>query len=280
MKIKIKFNKTLHHIDDIEPTCTLNELKIQIMKCIGCDSVDLKLRFNYPPTLLDTSDNFQGKGDQKTVTDYDLQQGDVIHVDILKPLEELDLSRCLKIEKVAADNSCLFNSICILIPGESRTPSQLRTIISEYIQMNPDVYTMLVLGKSIDDYCDWINLGNSWGGYIELSIFSKLYRCQFVVFDTHTVQAIRLGDYEEVAYLNYNGIHYNPIVLNTGKSKTTIFKVDNESIFNQAQQLTIDQNSQVATKKIKCSVCQVILNSQFEAKDHSNKTNHYAYEEV
>ena len=55
---------------------------------------------------------------------------------------------------------------------------QLRQKIAFYILEHQDQYNEVVLGKSPLDYSAWIQSDASWGGSIELRIFSDLYRVQ------------------------------------------------------------------------------------------------------
>lgn len=58
---------------------------------------------------------------------------------------------------VAANNSCLFNSLAYLLEGKRLDLSdQLRAIVASIILSQPDVYTEAVLEKVPADYCAWI----------------------------------------------------------------------------------------------------------------------------
>ena len=83
--------------------------------------------------------------------------------------------------EVPADNHCLFYSIYYTI-NEAQlnqvSARQLRQKIAFYILEHQDQYNEVVLGKSPLDYSAWIQSDASWGGSIELRIFSDLYRVQ------------------------------------------------------------------------------------------------------
>ena len=83
--------------------------------------------------------------------------------------------------EVPADNHCLFYSIYYTVNEarlEQSAARQLRQKIAFYILENQDQYSEVVLGKSPLDYSAWIQSDASWGGSIELRIFSDLYKVQ------------------------------------------------------------------------------------------------------
>lgn len=71
------------------------------------------------------------------------------------------------------DNSCLFRAFNTAFFGAMDNMTELRSIIAQNIQANPDVYSAVVLDQRPDDYCRWIQSEDSWGGAIELDILSK-----------------------------------------------------------------------------------------------------------
>ena len=58
-----------------------------------------------------------------------------------------------------------------LIDMPNQLKKVLREIISSEILNNPIDYNEAILERPIEDYCDWILRGDSWGGGIEISIF-------------------------------------------------------------------------------------------------------------
>ena len=49
----------------------------------------------------------------------------------------------------------------------------MREIIANAVAADPENYSEAVLGRSNQEYCEWIQKSNSWGGAIELSILSQ-----------------------------------------------------------------------------------------------------------
>lgn len=71
------------------------------------------------------------------------------------------------------DNSCLFRAFNTAFFGAMDNMTELRSIIAQSIQVNPETYSAVVLDQQPDDYCRWIQTEDAWGGAIELDILSK-----------------------------------------------------------------------------------------------------------
>ena len=48
-----------------------------------------------------------------------------------------------------------------------------RQVIAETVAADPDTFTEGFLGRPNQEYCQWIQKSDMWGGAIELSILSK-----------------------------------------------------------------------------------------------------------
>lgn len=65
----------------------------------------------------------------------------------------------------AQDNNCCFNAIGYLLEGRSRrTAAALRAMVAEVVNLNRELYTEAVLGRSNTDYQRWITNPTKWGG--------------------------------------------------------------------------------------------------------------------
>ena len=104
----------------------------------------------------------------------------------------------------------------------------MRSMVSDFISANPDGYNPVVLGcpryadvgyslthstspLSIEQYCKFICKRDSWGGAIELSIFSELYEIQICAWDIMTCRMDTYGldkDYKLRIFVLYDGVHY------------------------------------------------------------------------
>ncbi|KAF9283563.1 ubiquitin-specific protease otu1, partial [Linnemannia elongata] len=119
----------------------------------------------------------------------------------------------LVLREVEDDNSCLFNAIAYTLDPSMKSNVQgLRQIVAKTIDANPDAYPDVVLGK---EYCEWIKKENSWGGAIELAIFSDHYKIEIDSIDVSTTRVDRFGEgqYSQRALVMYSGIHYDAVAL-------------------------------------------------------------------
>ena len=80
------------------------------------------------------------------------------------------------------DNSCMFTSVGGAIPIAD--PSGiLRNEVGEYILNHPEEYTKAILGEEPSRYVRRMKEKDTWGGAIELSILSDIYKIQICSVD-------------------------------------------------------------------------------------------------
>lgn len=68
---------------------------------------------------------------------------------------------------VPADNSCLFTSVYYVVEGGVLNPAcapEMRRLIAQIVASDPDFYSEALLGKTNQEYCDWIKRDDTWGG--------------------------------------------------------------------------------------------------------------------
>ena len=195
---------------------------------------------------------------------------------------------------VPADNSCLFTSVYYVVEGGVLNPAcapEMRRFIAQIVASDPDFYSEAILGKTNEEYCDWIKRDDTWGGAIEISILSKFYQCEICVVDTQTVRIDRFGEdagYTKRVLLIYDGIHYDPLQLVFPDPDTpplTIFSSYDDIILVQALELADEarkkrQFTDVNRFTLRCMVCQKGLTGQAEARDHAKETGHTNFGEV
>jgi ubiquitin thioesterase OTU1 len=98
--------------------------------------------------------------------------------------DPIDYSNFRIIRKIiAADNACLFNAVNYAVNKNTENADFLRELIAIEIQSNPDTYNEAVLEKTPEEYCQWICNKETWGGYIEVSILSKIFNAKIGVVD-------------------------------------------------------------------------------------------------
>lgn len=130
------------------------------------------------------------------------------------PLPGLDGVLVLRV--MPDDNSCMFRALGSAVLGDALDGmNELRSIVAQTIQAQPDFYTEGMLERKPDDYCAWIQREDSWGGGIELSILSQYFDIEICSIN---VQDLRVDRFNEGkarrCILVYSGIHYDVIALN------------------------------------------------------------------
>jgi ubiquitin thioesterase OTU1 len=111
------------------------------------------------------------------------------------------------------DNSCMFRALGSAVLSDSLDiMTELRSMVAQGIQRDPELYNEAILQRSPDDYCKWISYSDSWGGGIELSILSKEFDVEIASIN---VQDLRVDRFNEGrprrCILVYSGIHYDTI---------------------------------------------------------------------
>jgi hypothetical protein len=82
---------------------------------------------------------------------------------------------------------CMYRVVCIYI----------YIYIYTYMHTHTNgtaVYSEVMLGKSNDEYCAWIQKDQSWGGAIELGILSEHYGVEICAIDVTHVNVYRFGE--------------------------------------------------------------------------------------
>ncbi|KAI7822857.1 hypothetical protein BC939DRAFT_452823 [Gamsiella multidivaricata] len=198
----------------------------------------------------------------------------------------------LVVREVEDDNSCLFNAIAYTLdPSMKENIKGLRQIIAQAIEANPEVYPDVVLGRPRKEYCDWITREKSWGGAIELAIFSEHYNIEIDSIDVATNRVDRFGEgkYSLRTVLMYSGIHYDAVALTPGldipaECDQTQFDTTFDDIIVAGTQLAAKlkkahKYTDLATFTLRCSVCQVGLKGEKDAQQHAQQTMHTSFEE-
>jgi ubiquitin thioesterase OTU1 len=166
----------------------------------------IELKTGFPPKpLLDNT---------KTLLDYNLGDRETLRLTLTEqPVQILKNTSGLIRKIIPADNSCLFNAINYAMNTCLDNPDIMRELIAVEIKSNPDIYNEAILDKNPFDYCEWIMRNDTWGGGIELSIFSKCFQLRIGVVDINNVTIEYFGeDYSNIIYLLYDGIHYDVLV--------------------------------------------------------------------
>ncbi|KAK5107212.1 hypothetical protein LTR62_001619 [Meristemomyces frigidus] len=129
------------------------------------------------------------------------------------PVPALDGIMLLRV--MPDDNSCLFRALSSAVLGSALDGmTELRSVVAQTIQSQPDLYTKGMLEKEPSDYCAWIQREDSWGGGIELSILSQHFDIEICSVN---VQDVRVDVFNEGrstrCILVYSGIHYDVLAV-------------------------------------------------------------------
>lgn len=301
-RLRCKAKDGTHVLQGLSSRTRVRELQGQIAAITGIAPGCQRILVGYPPEGLDLSD------EDTVLGDLPIQSGDMLIVeeDQTRPKKSPTFTKhgapsyvreplpVLSRTVVPADNSCLFTSVYYVVEGGVLNPAcapEMRRLIAQIVASDPDFYSEAILGKTNQEYCDWIKRDDTWGGAIEISILSKFYQCEICVVDTQTVRIDRFGEdagYTKRVLLIYDGIHYDPLQRNFPDPDTpplTIFSSNDDIVLVQALELADEarrkrQFTDVNRFTLRCMVCQKGLTGQAEARDHAKETGHTNFGEV
>ncbi|XP_002126737.2 ubiquitin thioesterase OTU1 [Ciona intestinalis] len=295
LQLRCKTDTGTHRLNTkLFTTSTLSDLQLAIKEAIGVDSNCLKIMTGYPPKPLNLSDSSVSldelkirSGDTFTIVNKE-KKNKTVEPTVLEP-------RMLR-KEVPADNSCLFYSVFYALQGrltknDYPEAKQLRADIANVVRSNPEEYTEAVLGKTADEYSVWIQCDSSWGGGIELSILSKIYQVEIAAVD---IQTLRVDNYGQNAgyltriFLLYDGIHYDPMYLDSGNPSLptqTIFTTSDDVALTNAIKVAEGCHkarlyTDTANFNLRCLTCNTLLSGQTGAQKHAKETGHGNFGEV
>lgn len=197
------------------------------------------------------------------------------------------------------DNSCLFRSIGYAMHHNAEISQNLRTIIAECIKKDPVNYCEAILGKPPSQYVEWILRPASWGGAIELAIFSDHFQVGIIILtaeiisiDVSTGRMDRFGQgkFDKAVCVLYTGIHYDAIALAptltsaNNFDQTTFEPRHLDSVLDSAKKLALFWKSghkftDMASFTLRCEICSTGLCGQKEAQAHAMKSGHSSFVE-
>jgi len=298
VRLRCKYEQGQKVIPDVKTTTTIAGLLDKIEAISGIPAESQSIRYGYPPKKMEMSEK------TRTLLETGLKSGETLIVEgkslenwpavvESKPEPRPVVEPGIRRHEVPADNHCLFYSIYYTI-NEAQlnqvSARQLRQKIAFYILEHQDQYNEVVLGKSPLDYSAWIQSDASWGGSIELRIFSDLYRVQIHAVDIMTARVDKYNEhkYNQKIYLLYNGIHYDPLYWDSaipGLPYQTIFQssetVAEQHVIELARTLrAARQFTDTGNFKILCGNCSERFTGDREAVQHAEKTGHFNFQEI
>ncbi|WWD18666.1 hypothetical protein CI109_103119 [Kwoniella shandongensis] len=197
----------------------------------------------------------------------------------------------LQLRVVPDDNSCLFSAIGVVFEGGIEAAQQLRKVVADAIRDDPFTYSDVMLGQPRDEYIKRIVKPETWGGAIELSIFSKHYNTEISSFDVATGRCDRFGqdEYDSRAVLVYSGIHYDaltlsPLPVSPPSFHTTVFPLSDSTVLSTAEKLVGQLRARhyytdTSTFDLRCNICRVGLKGEKGAREHAMQTGHVEFGE-
>jgi ubiquitin thioesterase OTU1 len=206
--------------------------------------------------------------------------------------------------EVDADNSCLFSSIAYLLDRSNfneESSLKFRQIIINHLL--DDLFDSNLLDKPKDEYIEYIANPKNWGGALEVKMFSDIFKKQIVCIDVKTNRADIFGEdkkYPQRIYLLYNGIHYDPLVMNMELSSDpatdiTIFDSDDNEVFELMKCLLLEYKNQgerpgspgptalrefVDFYSMQCKGCNEKFKNENDALEHSLNYNHWDFKQI
>ena len=213
--------------------------------------------------------------------------------DKMKDVPEIalpELGGTLVLRIMPDDNSCLFRAIAAAVMPDLDAMNELRSVIAQTIQADPDTYNRAVLdNKDPTDYCYWIQSEDAWGGQVELQILSKQFDVEICSIDVETLRVDRYNQGMSTrCIVVYSGIHYDTIALSpfgeSPESDVKIFDTSSDEILRQAvalcQQLK-DQHyfTNTAAMTLRCGDCGSACIGETGAQEHAAMTGHYNFGE-
>ena len=198
---------------------------------------------------------------------------------------------------VNADNSCLFSSISYLMDKENFNENSsliYRLTIVDFIKENNEI-TDDFLGMPREEYINKMEDTNCWGGAIELKLFSDILEIQIASIDIQSGRVDIFGetkDYSRRIYILYNGIHYDPLVMNFEgneekfDSDITIFEPEDYDKLIKFQNLAeklklegkfVDLNN---INNYRCCKCNEEFQDEKDVMLHGQNNDHWEFEEV
>ena len=202
---------------------------------------------------------------------------DLLDDSSLLKIEEIQTNRKFSRKIIPADNNYLFNAINTCM----HSSQDLRASVCSTIKSNPKKYDSILLeGKTPNEYCSWISNPQSWGGEIELeALSSALQICiKVVIVQIPTIKTYNSSNETgKCIFLLYDGIHFDYISENP--NNLTIFSIEDEeaeaeSLRIAAQLKEERQFTDTSNFSLKCMICNCGLKGQKEALEHGKETGH------
>lgn len=194
---------------------------------------------------------------------------------------------------VDSDNSCLFSSIGYLIDNKNfseTTKYQYRQLLVNYLEDNNVEAGMLEIPK--EDYIENIQNPSTWGGAIELKLFSDMLQIEIASIDVQSNRVDIFGqdkNYPQRIYVLYNGVHYDPLVMayteDLNDDITSFASDDNETLISLQEYVKVFKDAGdfvdlANMNSFECDTCKTLFENHIEAYNHANNFQHWNFNEI
>ncbi|CEG73439.1 hypothetical protein RMATCC62417_08822 [Rhizopus microsporus] len=286
MRLRIRHANGIATLNNVSIEQTVAELKQQILQTLQLSSTyGIQISGGYPPKPI--------TNDTLVIQNSGLKDGDTLNVKItentVQQVETTSSESSFKLVKEGVvqtpdgfltlrtmedDNSCLFRSIGYVLSRDTSIANELRHVIVERIKADPISYPDVLLGQEREKYIQWIQKPTSWGGAIELSIFSSFFNVEIDSIDVQTGRIDKFGEgsYDERVLIVYSGIHYDALALSPASDSPpefdqTRFPVTDNYILDAAKEITESlrrghKYTDVANFTLRCEQCKTGLKGE------------------
>jgi hypothetical protein len=179
IKFKVKSSKG-HQVLALEDNTTFDSL----LKALGMKNATIKTGYPYQKINYEITDaikEYIRNGDSVLAEEIDQSDKEALPAMQSFPVARKSASEVavkdgiLVVREIMDDNNCLFRAIARTFLNEDLgTVRRLRELVANIIRSDP-TYDAAILGRPVEEYCKWIQRDGSWGGGIELAIFSARF---------------------------------------------------------------------------------------------------------
>eukprot|EP00929_Paragymnodinium_shiwhaense_P086553 TRINITY_DN47059_c0_g1_i1.p1 TRINITY_DN47059_c0_g1~~TRINITY_DN47059_c0_g1_i1.p1 ORF type:complete len:315 (-),score=70.31 TRINITY_DN47059_c0_g1_i1:15-881(-) len=286
MDFRVRGPKGQATLRGVAADASLDTFLGQIADGTGVPKPCIQLSAGFPPKPLELPQDLTA-----AVSSLGLRSGESL---IVREVEPQGAGGVLVRRVVDSDNSCLFTSVGYVALGGRTHAPELRQVAADKIAADPDRYSEAFLAKSNPEYCQWIKKMESWGGAIELSVFSEHFQCEIAAYDLCTTRRDLYGEgmgYKKRCMLIYDGIHYDALAVapkaDGGEGEdATMFDVggvadivDAKAAAFVAEQHKLRNFTDTGNFTLRCLVCQKGVKGEKEAELHAKETGHQNFAE-
>ncbi|RCH83517.1 ubiquitin-specific protease otu1 [Rhizopus azygosporus] len=310
MRLRIRHANGIATLNNVSNEQTVAELKQQILQTLQLSSTyGIQISGGYPPKPI--------TDDTLVIQNSGLRDGDTLNVKItentVQQVETTSSESSFKLVKEGVvqtpngfltlrtmedDNSCLFRSIGYVLSRDTSIANELRhesKLIPSHILMS--CWVKKENPSLLEKYIQWIQKPTSWGGAIELSIFSSFFNVEIDSIDVQTGRIDKFGkllysiyctatysfsgegSYDERVLIVYSGIHYDALALSPASDSPpefdqTRFPVTDSYILDAAKEITESlrrghKYTDVANFTLRCEQCKTGLKGEKDAHNHA-----------